>query len=150
MRTNYVPGRGLVLRYDLERPAPITSTIERLSVRPGVLADLADRGRRHDQPFLIGPGGRPDLRVNAFFASARMLARSPLTWSKYAKSIALWLNFLALSGQSWDAATDEDGEYFKQWRLSDVRNPGLVAGSTFAANLAALRTFYRWAGAHFG
>jgi integrase len=125
-------------------------TIERLSVSPAVLVGLADRGRRQDQPFLIGPDGRPDPRVNAFFASARMLARSPLTWSKYAQSIALWLNFLLVSGQCWDAATEEDGEYFKEWRLSDARNPGLVAGSTFAANLAALRMFYRWAAARYG
>jgi hypothetical protein len=128
-----VPGRWLVFRYDFERPPPSAATIERLSVSSGVLADLADRGRRHDQPFLIGPDGRPDPRVNAFFASARMLARSALTRSKYAHSIALWLNFLLVSGQRWDAATEEDGEYFKEWRLSDARNPGLVVVEQVAA-----------------
>lgn len=125
-------------------------TTDRLSVSPAVLADLADRGRRQDQPFLIGPDGRPDPRVNAYFASARMLARSPLTWGKYAQSIALWLNFLLVSGQRWDAASEEDAEYFKEWRLSDARNPRRVSGSTFAANLAALRAFYRWAAGRYG
>ena len=139
-----------MFRYDLERPPQASATIERLPVASRVLADLVGRGRRHDQPFLIGPDGRPDSRVNAFFASARMLARSPLTWSKYAQSIAMWLNFLAASGQRWDAASEEDGESFKEWRLSDARNPGLVDGSTFAANLAALRVFYRWAAARYG
>jgi hypothetical protein len=71
-----------VFRYDLERPPPRAVTTDRLSVASAVLADLADRGRRQDQPFLIGPDGRPDLRVNAFFASARMLARSPPTWGQ--------------------------------------------------------------------
>jgi integrase len=150
VRTNYVTGRWLVFRYDLERPQPRAESIERLSVPPAVLVDLSGRGRRHDQPFLIGPDGRPDPRVNAFFASARMLARSPLTWSKYAQSIALWLNFLAASGQRWDVESEEDGEFFKEWRLSDARNQRLVAGSTFAANLAALRVFYRWAAARYG
>ena len=150
MRTAYVPGRWLVFRYDIERPPPNAVTTEPLSVAPAVLADLAGRGRRHDQPFLIGPDGRPDPRVNAFFASARMLARSPLTWGKYAQSIALWLNFLLVSGQRWDTASEEDAEYFKEWRLSDSRNPGLVSGGTFAANLAALRVFYRWAAGRYG
>ncbi|MGI8680437.1 MAG: site-specific integrase [Jatrophihabitans sp.] len=148
MRTAYVPSRWLVFRYDLEWPPP-SAEKDRLLVQ-ATLADLADRGRRQDQPFLIGPDGRPDQRVNAFFASGRMLARSPLTWTKYAQSIALWLNFLLASGQRWDAASEEDAEYFKQWRLSDASNPGLVEGSTFAANLAALRMFYRWAASRRG
>lgn len=149
MRTTYVPGHWLVFRYDLERPPPRTVTPDCLSVAPTVLVDLAGRERRQDQPFLIGPDGQPDPRVNAFFASARMLARSPLTWAKYAQSIALWLNFLLVSGQRWDAASEEDAEYFKQWRLSDQNNTGLVEGSTFAANLAALRAFYCWAAARY-
>lgn len=53
----------------------------------GLLTGLAERGRRHGQPFLIGPDGRPDDRINAFFASPRMLSRSPLTWKKYAQSV---------------------------------------------------------------
>jgi hypothetical protein len=88
MRSAYVPGRWLVFRYDLERPPTLGTVTGRLLVDAGLPGDLADRGRRHEQPFLIGPDGRPDPRVNAFFASARLLARSSLTWRKYAQSIA--------------------------------------------------------------
>jgi MoaA/NifB/PqqE/SkfB family radical SAM enzyme len=75
--------------YDLERPGLPLVTDELLMRTVRVLDDLAGKGRRHDQPFLIGPGGRPDMRVNAFFSSARMLTRSPLTWRKYAQSLGL-------------------------------------------------------------
>jgi integrase len=138
----------LVFRYDLERPP--TPLNEQLLVETSVLDGLASRGRRHDQPFLIGPGGRPDTRANAFFASARMLARSPLTWRKYAQSLGLWLNFLLATGRSWDQATEDDAESFKEWRLSEPTNPLPVQGSTFQANLAALRVFYRWAARCYG
>jgi integrase len=150
VRIAYAPGRWLVFRYDLDRPPPAAALVDLLSVNPALLTGLTARGRRHDQPFLIGPDGRADARVNAFFASPRMLARSPLTWRKYAQSIALWLNFLLAAGRNWDEASDEDAEYFKEWRLSDERNPRRVDGGTFAANLAALRAFYRWAGRRYG
>ena len=52
--------------------------------------------------------------MNAFFASARMLSRSPLTWRKYAQSLGLWLNFLLAIAQTWDRATEDDAEYFKE------------------------------------
>ncbi|WP_457149522.1 site-specific integrase [Mycobacteroides abscessus] len=77
--------------------------------------------------------------------SPRMRARSPLTHKKYAESLAIWLNFLETVGSSWDRATFDDAEGFKEWRMTDERNPERVMGSTFAANLAALRSFYRWA-----
>lgn len=116
----------------------------------GLLNGLADRGRFDGQPFLIGPDGRPDPRVNAFFASPRMRSKSPLTWSKYAQSLAMWLNFLHAMERSWDDATVDDAEYFKEWRITETRNPSRVEASTFVANLAALRTFYRWASPRFG
>ncbi len=53
-------------------------------------------------------------------------------------------------GAALDAASEEDAEYFKVWRLCDENNPGRVAGSTFAPNLAALRMFYRWAAGRYG
>jgi integrase family protein with SAM-like domain len=88
--------------------------------------------------------------VNAFFASPRMLSRSPLTWKKYAQSLGMWLNFLMVLGRRWDEATEDDAEYFKEWRLSEQSNPRLVEASTFAANLAGLRKFYRWAARRYG
>lgn len=79
-----------------------------------------------------------------------MRSKSPLTWSKYAQSLAMWLNFLEVLGRSWDDVTPDDAEYFKEWRLSEARNPKRVELSTFSANLAALRAFYRWAAPRFG
>jgi integrase len=111
---------------------------------------MSSEGRRHDQPFLIGPDGRPDIRVNEFFASRRVLAMSPLTWKKYAHTLGLWLNFLIVLDRSWDSAREEDGEYFKEWRLTDGSNPRPVDGATFAGDLAALRSFYRWAARQHG
>jgi len=110
-----------------------------------VLERLAGLDRAHGQPFLLGPDGRPNERVNGFFASGRMRARSPLTWKKYAHSLGLWLNFLLALGRRWDEATEEDAAYFKEWRLTEDANPQRVEGSTFAGDLAALRAFYRWA-----
>jgi Phage integrase, N-terminal SAM-like domain len=139
-----------VFRYDLERPGPEPMTDELLMCNVGVLDDLSGKGRRHDQPFLIGPDGRADMRVNAFFRSARMLTRSALTWRKYAQSLGLWLNFMLALGKSWDEATEDDAEYFKEWRLTEQSNPRRVEASTFRTNLAALRMFYRWASRRFG
>ena len=150
MRTAYMPGGWVVFRYDLERPASPDATDQLLMRHADMLGELGDRGRRHDQPFLIGPDGRPDLRVNGFFASRRMLGKSPLTWRKYAQSLGLWLNFLLVLDRPWDQATEDDAEYFKEWRLTEESNPGRVAGSTFSANLAALRMFYRWAARRYG
>lgn len=143
MRTDYEPGSWVVFRYDVE--CPIGTVDDPLLVAHAeMLESLAGRGRRHDQPFLLGPDGRPDERINAFFASPRMLSRSPLTWKKYAQSVGMWLNFLLVLGRRWDEASEDDAEYFKEWRLSESSNPRLVEASTFAANLAALRAFYKW------
>jgi integrase len=113
-----------------------------------------DRLRLEDraagQPFLLGPDGRPDVRVNAFFTSRRMRARSPLTWRKYAYALGLWLNFLLAVDRSWDTATGDDAEHFKEWRLTDQPNPRPVETSTFAGDVAALRSFYRWAARAYG
>ncbi|MFI7681012.1 site-specific integrase, partial [Actinophytocola sp. NPDC049390] len=149
VRTAYEAGGWVVFRYELEC---LGGTVDDplLVAHAGLLAGLAERGRRRGQPFLIGPDGRPDGRVNAFFASPRMLGRSPLTWKKYAQSLGMWLNFLLVLGRRWDEATEDDAEYFKEWRLSERSNPRLVEASTFAANLAGLRAFYRWAARRYG
>ena len=144
MRVGLEPGRWVVFRYGLERDWSTAG----LEVPEHVLAavdGLEARGRREQQPFLISPSGLPDLRVNDFFMSRRMRSRSPLTWRKYAYSIGLWLNFLLALGREWHEATYEDAEYFKEWRISDGRNPSPVEPTTFRGDLAALRSFYRWA-----
>src|SRR5205823_897644 len=79
-----------------------------------LVKQTAVHGRVHGQPFLLGPDGRPDERVNSFFSSARMLGRSPLTWRKYGYSLGVWLNFLLALGRRWDDATEEDAAYFKE------------------------------------
>ena len=33
------------------------------------------------------------------------------------------LNFLHVLGRSWDEATIDDAEYFKEWRITETRNP---------------------------
>ena len=116
-----------------------------MEVHRGLLDRLGGEDHGPGQPFLLGPNGRPDLRINAFFTSRRMRARSPLTSRKYAYALGLWLNFLLAMDRSWDTATEDDAEYFKEWRLTDESNPRPVETSTFAGDLAALRSFYRWA-----
>lgn len=148
MRAGLEPGRWVVFRYDLRRG--LSAGVDGV---PDVIRDalegIGGRGRRHRQPFLISPSGLPDLRVNEFFTSRRMRRRSPLTWKKYAHSLGLWLNFLAVLGRSWDEATEDDAEYFKEWRITDEGNPLPVRPATFRGDLVALRTFYRWAAPRF-
>jgi Phage integrase, N-terminal SAM-like domain len=64
--------------------------------------------------------------------------------------VGLWLNFLLAVDRSWDTATEDDAEHFKEWRLTDQSNPRPVETSTFAGDLAALRSFYRWAARTYG
>jgi site-specific recombinase XerD len=139
--------RWEVFFYDLDRAWPdFKDPLARC------FTDLSAWIRSHDgvsgQPFLLGPNGHPDLRVNAFFGSPRMRALDPDTWRKYGYALGVWLNFLETRRVSWDQATPEDLEAFKVWRLADDRNPARVKTGTFAkGSLAALRAFYGWAAA---
>ena len=138
-----------MFHYDPERARPAADDVVPNCVVAAV-DGLADRERRHRQRFLISPSGRPDLRVNTYFASRKMRRRSPLTWKKYAHSLGLWLNFLTVLGREWDAATEEDAEYFKEWRITEAANPDPVAPSTFRGDLVALRSLCRWAAGRHG
>jgi integrase len=143
VRFAYLPGRWVVFRYEDEgEPRAIDEVVE---VHRHLLNRQSSRGRRDGLPFLLGPDGRADVRINGFFTSPGMRALSPLTWRKYAYALGLWLNFLLAVDRTWDAVTEEDAEYFKEWRLTDLENPRPVETSTFAGDLAALRSFYRWA-----
>jgi hypothetical protein len=62
---------------------------------------------------------------------------SPLTWRKYAYTLGLWLNFLHVLGCSWDCASEDDAECFKEWRLTEEANPRVVEGSTFSVSCVA-------------
>jgi hypothetical protein len=35
----------------------------------------------------------------------------------------MWLNFLHVLGVSWDEATEDDAENFKEWRVTSPNNP---------------------------
>jgi hypothetical protein len=148
VRATYRPGSWIVFYCDPDRIGHPADPL--IKTHAWVLDSDAARGRKKGQPFLIGPSGRPDLRVNAFFLSRRVRRMSSLTWRKYAQSLGLWQNFLAATGRMWDEASERDAEYFKEWRLTEKANPWPVGGSTFRGNLAALRTFYAWAAREYG
>lgn len=100
---------------------------------------------RHGQRYVIGPGGFPDLRVNAFLASPKMRVLADSTNRDYAYSLALWLNFLVVRGLRWWEATEDDVAEFQFWRMTDPANEGPVGGSAFSKDVAACKKFYRWA-----
>jgi len=143
MRRALIPGRWIVYRYDLTRT---WGSLLDESMASSVCSLLRFEGtdRRQGEPFLIGPDGRADPRVNAYFASRYMRRLDPLTWKKYAHALGLWLNFLLALGRCWDEATPEDAEFFKEWRITHRDNPALVEGATFRGDVIALRSFYRW------
>ncbi len=150
MRTGVLPGQWIVFEYGQDLATSLPNDDELLIANRRFLNSLAAGNHCDGLPFLIGPDGRVDPRLNAFFCSPRMRSKSPYTWKKYAQSMAMWLNFLLAMGRTWDEATVDDAEAFKEWRITERRNPSRVEASTFVANLAALRSFYRWASPRFG
>jgi integrase len=126
-------------------------------VLDGELAGLGDvherargNGARHGTPVIVGLDGRVDPRVNLFFRTGAMTDRSPSTWRRYAYALAVWLEFLAVSGREWHEATPRDVEAFKHWRVTDRGNGGRVAPTSFDTDRAALNSFYWWASARYG
>nr|WP_197672068.1 site-specific integrase [Alloactinosynnema sp. L-07] len=106
-------------------------------------------GARDGTPYLLGPDGRADARINAFWRApgvgGRRLARD--TKRRYAFSLKVWLDFLFAVGCRWDAATPSVVAAFKEWRLSAEENPRHVVPGSFRVDLAALGRFYKWAAA---
>lgn len=96
-------------------------------------------------PFFLDDLGHPHTLANAFFSSRTMRNRAENTNIKYARSLRVWFNFLELRGCSWDTASDDDVFDYKFWRRTDSRNPNPVQGATWAADLAAISVFDRWA-----
>ncbi|WP_236724799.1 site-specific integrase [Mycobacterium avium] len=101
------------------------------------------------QRFVLDPSGFPDLRINAFLASARMRNMADTTNRDYSQSLLLWLNFLDIRGVQWWTATSDDAEEFEFWRTTDPANPEPVGTSTFAKDVAACKKFYRWVAARY-
>jgi integrase len=106
--------------------------------------------RRAGQPFLLGPDGRADARVNGFFTTYPMAMRDRDTWRKYAYALGLWLNFLVVRGRGWQQAVTADVEAFKFWRMADPANPRRVAAGTVKGDLVTLNVFYLWAARRYG
>lgn len=142
-------GRWHAYRYDLKKRqrGPLPEVCTRYAA--DLVSWVLTFGGVHGQWFLIGPDGRPDLRVNAFFGSAKMKGRAARTNRDYAYSVCLWLNFLESLGSRWWEATEDDAREFQFWRVTDPRNPRRVQRSSFYRDAAGLKTFYRWVGGRF-
>jgi len=99
MPTPTEPRRWQVFFYDLDRVWPDFS-----DPLAQCFAGLSQWARSHGavtgQPFLLGPNGRPDSRVNAFFGAPRTRALDTDTWRKYGYALGMWLNFLESRGKS--------------------------------------------------
>jgi integrase len=135
---------------DLERDWSAYADDPVLAGMPSLDALVVANGTRPDRFFLLDPDGVPDLRINAFFASARMSRRAELTSKKYAIGLGIWLSFLEVVGRRWWEASEEDVAEFKFWRMTDPRNPDRVSGGTVHGNLVAVSSFYQWAELRYG
>ncbi|WP_369035483.1 site-specific integrase [Streptomyces adonidis] len=117
---------------------------------PGELGgDLAVWSKRlglHDgHRFILGPDGRPDLRVNACLASAKWRNLGFRTQRDYTYSVGVWLNFLLALGVNWWEAAEEDAQEFLFWRVTDPENDETIQTKSFSRDLAALKKFYKMA-----
>ena len=131
--------------YDFLKPPP-GLTDDSLAVFGNIHERAAGNRARHGTPIIIPPPGvLPDPRLNLFFRVNPMTGRKPRTWRRYAMSLVVWLNFLISLGRHWTEAMPGDVEAFKDWRLTDLRNPERVKPGSFDTDRAALNTFYTWA-----
>ncbi|MER5853752.1 hypothetical protein ABT126_44480 [Streptomyces sp. NPDC002012] len=115
---------------------------------PGVAPDLAARARdlgvRDGQRFMIGPDGRPDIRVNACLGSVKWRNLGERTYRDYTYSVGVWLNHLVPLQVNWWDAVEDDAEEFLFWRVTDPANVARVQTNSFTRDLAGLKKFYRW------
>ena len=141
------PGRG-------KTGGPLPDGVPAL---PSGLLESTEPGRRI--PFLVGPDGQADDRINQFFREARTAgARSRRnllgegTAERYGYSLKMWLNFLRLHalGRAWDKATSDDVEDFAFWRTTDSQNPAKVQGGSAEKDVIAIQSLYRWTARHHG
>jgi hypothetical protein len=102
-------------------------------------------GARDGTPFFVGPSGRADARVNAFWRAPGVRGLAEGTLRRYAFSLRVWLDFLDACGLRWDQAGPEALGAFKEWRLSAEEAEEHVAPGSFRVDLAAIRRFYGWA-----
>lgn len=102
-------------------------------------------GAREGTPFLIGPDGRPDVAVNAFWRDPRVRNLAEGTLRRYGTSLKVWLDFLNRYGVAWCHAGEEELAAFKEWRLAAPENPDRISATSFKTDLAALARFHEWA-----
>lgn len=129
--------------------APRSSCSKQPATR--LLADFGNLGAREDalsirpgQPFLLGPGGEPDVDVLEFFRSRSFRVLAPDSQDSYALDLRLFLSFLSGQGLDWRTASESDLEDFEHWRRRDGRNPRRISVSKFSRELAAIGKFYGW------
>ncbi|WP_406721913.1 site-specific integrase [Streptomyces althioticus] len=114
----------------------------------GIAPDLdswtAAHSSKDGQRFLLGPDGRPDLRVNACLESTKWRNLRERTQRDYTYSLVVWLNFLLAHGVHWWQAVEDDAEEFLFWRVTDPANTERVQTNSFSRDLAGLKKFYKW------
>ncbi|TFC51557.1 hypothetical protein E3O47_07455 [Cryobacterium sp. TMT2-17-1] len=134
----------------LSDPEPLRGDDLLDSIAPDFEDWAKARGKQDRQPFLIGPGGTADNRVNEYFNTSQRRRLSRETDKGAAYAICLWLNFLIARRVEWDAADELDIEAFMAWRRFDHSNPKLVQGNTWQGDISHLLVFYRWASHSYG
>jgi hypothetical protein len=122
--------------YDNELALP---TELRLSPEAATAIERVRAARYRGQPFVLDSAGRPDVVVNAFFASRHFRSYAESTRRKYAWSLGLWLTFCTGRAVDWRCASPDDVADFKFWRMTDEANPTRVQGSAVHADLARRR-----------
>jgi hypothetical protein len=98
------------------------------------------------QPFLISPQGQYDVRLNRFFAQARMSTAPPNTQAAHAYDLKNFLDFLWAGRGSvpWWEATSDDRAAYERWRRKDPAGPR-VEHATWDREVATVNVFFEWA-----
>lgn len=99
-------------------------------------------GLREQQPILVSPEGRVDLRLSECFRRSAFSAKAQGTQLTYAPLYRLFFTFLWQRGLNWDGASEDDVEDWEAWRRRGAENPAPVGGGTWAKELAALKLLY--------
>jgi hypothetical protein len=69
---------------------------DELMLRHAQVLERVSARMRVGQPFLVGPDGTVDVRINRWFISDEVRGLGRLTWEKYAYSLEVWLSFLSV------------------------------------------------------
>jgi site-specific recombinase XerD len=136
-------GRWQMHRYDSRAARAVASLLRDLL--PNRAAGITGQNWRDQQQFVVGPDGRPDLRVNWCLASPKWRNLDRLTQRDYGYSLLVWLNYLITAGLNWWDVPNEAADEFLFWRVTDPANEQRITTGTFVRDLAGLRKFYKLA-----